>query len=144
MHLCLVAATLAVPTDTTPVGASKSDLEQFQGTWKAASIVNDEGRTPTPEELQQTTLIVKGDRFTLKMNDATINGRFTINSAATPKTIDALLDATDGPPTTKLLGIYRIDGDTRNEPALPCPTNHGRRDSPTRPRDSCSSSGKVR
>jgi uncharacterized protein (TIGR03067 family) len=113
LYLCLVAAALTSPADTPLASTPSSDLDQFQGEWKAVSIINDEGK-PTPAgELEQTKLIVKGDRFTLKANDSTISGRFSINSAVSPKTIDVLLDATDGPPTTKLLGIYRIDGDTR-------------------------------
>jgi uncharacterized protein (TIGR03067 family) len=113
LHLLFVAGSLTLPVDTPLDEAGKTDLQQFQGTWKAALILNDDGKPATPKELDDTTLVVKGNRFTLKSKDYTITGRFTIDPAVSPKAIDVLLDATDGDPTTKLLGIYRIDGETR-------------------------------
>jgi uncharacterized protein (TIGR03067 family) len=109
----LIVLALTFPTDAPTESAVKNDLQRFQGSWQAASIVNNDGQPATAEDLKRTRLIVEGSKFTLQGKDYTITGSFTIDPARTPKTIDVVLDATDGGLPTKLLGIYSIDGETR-------------------------------
>jgi uncharacterized protein (TIGR03067 family) len=89
-----------------------NELQQFQGSWKAVSIQHADGRPASKDEVQNTRLVIDGRKFTLTGKNYTICGRFTINSAKTPKNIDVLLTSKDGP-ETKFLGVYQIQGDTR-------------------------------
>lgn len=90
----------------------KKDLQQFQGSWRAISIHQADGRPATEDEIKNARLVVDGTKFTLKGKDFTINGSFTIDPTKTPKTIDVVLTGDDGTKTT-FLGIYRIQGETR-------------------------------
>jgi uncharacterized protein (TIGR03067 family) len=92
--------------------AVKKELKRFQGSWKAVSIRNTDGKQAPDDQVQKTRLIVEGNKFTLTSKDATITGTFTINPSATPKRIDVTLTSKEGK-ETKLLGIYQIKGDTR-------------------------------
>ncbi len=111
-NLIILASVLTFQPDSSG-GNATSDLKQFQGAWRAASIINTDGHAATAEELKQTKLVVNGTRFKLTGNDFTITGQFEIDSSKTPKTIDAILDAKKGEQPVKVLGIYRIDGETR-------------------------------
>src|SRR5262249_45853031 len=96
-----------------PLGdAAKKELEQFQGSWKAVSIQHADGRQASEDEVQNTRLVVEGNKFTLTGKDSIISGTFTINPAKTPKTIDVLLTSKDGR-EIKFLGIYQMQGDKR-------------------------------
>jgi uncharacterized protein (TIGR03067 family) len=110
----VLAGCLTVPIDV-PVNdpAPQQDIQRFQGSWKPMSIQNPDGRFATAEELRQTRLEVNGNKFKLETKEATITGTFNIDVTRSPKTIDVVLDAKDGERPTKLLGIYRIDGDRR-------------------------------
>jgi uncharacterized protein (TIGR03067 family) len=92
--------------------AAKKELEPFQGSWKAVSIQHADGRQASEGEVQNTRLVVEGNKFTLTGKDSTLSGTFTVNPTKTPKTIDVLLTAQDGR-ETKFLGIYQIEGGTR-------------------------------
>lgn len=110
--LCVVGW-LTLPVGTPLDDGSKRDLERFQGSWQATAILTDDGRSAPVEDLENTRLVVTGDRFVLKGKEYTITGRITIDGAKTPKTIDVTLDAKEGQQPVKLLGIYCIDGETR-------------------------------
>jgi uncharacterized protein (TIGR03067 family) len=92
--------------------AAKKELEQVQGSWKAVSIQHVDGRQASADEVQNTRLVIEGNKFTLTSKDSTIPGTFTVNPAKTPKAIDVLLTSKDGR-ETKFLGIYQIQGNTR-------------------------------
>lgn len=111
--LVLVIGSVALLLCGLTADRSDGDLRQFQGIWRAKSVVNEEGEATPPKDLELIRLEVTGDRFVLSGRDFSIGGRITIDPAASPKTIDVLLDS--GPRETPLwlLGIYRIEGDTR-------------------------------
>jgi uncharacterized protein (TIGR03067 family) len=90
----------------------KEELRQFQGAWKAVSIQDADGRKGTKEEVQNTQIVIDGNKFKLTGKDYTIEGSFKINPATTPKSIDVVLTAEDGR-ETKFLGIYETKGKTR-------------------------------
>ncbi len=110
--LLLLLAPLAVAVGAAVEDAAKKDLEQFQGSWKAVSIQHADGRQASEDEVQNTRLVIEGNKFTLTGKDSTISGTFTVNPAKTPKTIDVLLTSKDGR-ETKFLGIYQMQGDKR-------------------------------
>ncbi len=118
---------LTFATDAPFDDAVKKDLQQFQGPWRAASVINADGRPATAEEIEHTRLFVDGNKFTLKGKDFILRGTFTIDPTKTPKTIDAVLDSKEGEKQVKVLGIYRIDGPIRRScfamPDKPRPAN---------------------
>jgi len=64
-------------------------LGRFQGTWKFVSI-EAEGDRASQEDLVSITVVIQGNRFTLR-NGPTINrGVLTVDPAASPKTIDVV------------------------------------------------------
>jgi uncharacterized protein (TIGR03067 family) len=93
---------------------SSKDLEALQGTWR---LVSGEigGRKMTAEELKESKLVFKGDRYTVRRGSGpTVVGIVKLNSAKNPKTID-ITDG-DGPYRGKtLLGIYAVKGDELKE-----------------------------
>ena len=108
---------LMIGTSVTFAGAQvddravKNDLDRFQGSWQALSIVNIDGKPASPEEAQKTRLVVEGKAFTLRDDNVTIRGTFTIDPTRVPKTIDVALEGARV--EDKILGIYRLDGDIR-------------------------------
>lgn len=92
--------------------AVKKELASFQGAWQAVAIQRTDGQPAPADEVQNTRLRVEGARFTLTGKTFSISGTFTIDPTRAPKTIDVALDGS-GKDQTKLLGIYRIEGDTR-------------------------------
>jgi len=95
-----------------PEDAVKRDLEQFQGSWKAVAILQADGLPAPDEDVLVTRLAVVGTKFTMTGKNYVINGTFTIDPSKTPKEIDVLLASENGP-QVRLLGIYQIQGSTR-------------------------------
>jgi uncharacterized protein (TIGR03067 family) len=113
MFWCSVLLSLAPLGDgASSEAAAKQELQQFQGSWKAVSIQQADGRQASQEEIQHTGLVVEGNRFTLTGKGYTISGTFAIDPTRTPKGIDVVLTSKDGG-ETRFLGIYQIKGDTR-------------------------------
>jgi uncharacterized protein (TIGR03067 family) len=92
--------------------AARKELANFQGSWKAVAIRHADGREASAVEVQSTRLLIEGNKFTLTVKDAAIVGKFTVNPAKSPRTIDVVLTAQDGT-KTRILGIYLMQGDTR-------------------------------
>jgi uncharacterized protein (TIGR03067 family) len=53
----------------------KKELQKFQGAWQAVSIQRVDGTQASEDEIRNTRLVVKGNKFTLTSKDATITGR---------------------------------------------------------------------
>jgi uncharacterized protein (TIGR03067 family) len=88
----------------------KKELKLFQGKWKAIAATGFNGEALTDQDLQSTTLVVEGDKFTMKTAEITIEGTFKIDPTRKPKTIDVILKTDKDNP---LQGIYEQVGDTR-------------------------------
>jgi uncharacterized protein (TIGR03067 family) len=92
------------------------DLTKLCGTWLTVSLVND-GRTlvdekSPPKSGPVTKLVYEGTTWIVKVGDKTVaTGKFTIDSAKSPKEIDILDESGVKNDKTKL-GIYEINGDT--------------------------------
>jgi uncharacterized protein (TIGR03067 family) len=109
--ICLIALIpLGLSQNLPSEDVAKKDLEQFQGSWKAVAVYNADGTKASPEVVQATRLLVEGKNFTLTGKDLKVSGKFTIDPASTPRTIDAILIGADGRETT-LRGIYEIRSD---------------------------------
>jgi uncharacterized protein (TIGR03067 family) len=134
LNFVILVSLLSFQIDSPTGDAVKRDLQHFQGSWQAASVINADGRPATTEELERTRLIVEGNQFTLKGKDFIIKGRFTIDPSKSPKSIDAVLDTKEGEKPVKVLGIYRIDGETRKS-CFALPDKPRPKDFPLSPKD---------
>jgi uncharacterized protein (TIGR03067 family) len=114
MKTKLLLLLLAVPllaAEPPKADAAKDELKKFEGKWKLVSQDFD-GKEADPENVKTASLVVAGNEFTMKIGNETHKGKFTIDPAKKPKTIDT--EFTEGSlKDSKVLGIYEIDGDTR-------------------------------
>ncbi|MBI2808949.1 MAG: TIGR03067 domain-containing protein [Planctomycetes bacterium] len=101
---CLAAAQ---PEDE----AVKKELKRFQGKWEAVASQGFDGKSPTDVELSLTSLVIEGNKFTLKTGSITVDLYFKIDPTKKIKTIDVY--GKDAPDKVLLRGIYEIKGDTR-------------------------------
>jgi len=113
MRHAILTVTLAVACIAAQPGddAVKKDLKEFQGKWTATFAQAVNGKEMSAEELKETSLVVKGNKFTLKSRDTNLEGEFKIDPTKKIKTIDVYLGEDKTKPTVK--GIYEIKGDTR-------------------------------
>jgi uncharacterized protein (TIGR03067 family) len=85
---------------------AQSDLEQVQGRWVPAEMI-DNGEKVPESNLAAVKLEIKGNQFTLEHSDGVYRGKFEIKATASPKLMDVTLD--DG---TEVAAIYEVAGDT--------------------------------
>jgi uncharacterized protein (TIGR03067 family) len=89
---------------------SKKDLDKLQGTWVRASVERN-GKPASADELKNTKLTLKDDKYTLDDSKEKRTGTFKLDATKTPKTLDIVADT--GPNKGKTLkGIYKIEDDT--------------------------------
>ncbi len=106
----LIVLALGLVSAAQDSAKANKDLDRLQGTWKRASGEMN-GKKVSAEELQKTTLTIKGDQYVLKMGDQTRKGHIKLDPTKKPKQIDIISGA--GPNRGKTLqGIYELEGDT--------------------------------
>jgi uncharacterized protein (TIGR03067 family) len=89
---------------------ARKDLKRLQGTWVMAALEID-GRTVPEDQLRDTTLTIKGDKYIVKNKDKTYEVTFTLDPGQSPRAIDLYFpDGTNAP--KKGTGIYKLEGDT--------------------------------
>ncbi len=89
--------------------AAKKDLQAMQGNWKMVAYVVD-GKTTPPAELAKIQLNVKGNVSTFTIDKQASHGKYVLDAAKTPRTLD--IDLTDGPEKgKKKLAIYAFEKD---------------------------------
>jgi uncharacterized protein (TIGR03067 family) len=88
---------------------AKKEYERFTGTWKFASV-EVEGKKLPPEAVKGT-LVIKGDKWSMKEGEAAHAGTYKVDLSKKPKQID--ITFTEGPDKGKMMkGIYTLEGDT--------------------------------
>jgi uncharacterized protein (TIGR03067 family) len=110
--LLIVLVPQAVGRGAPSDDVAKKETQGFQGSWKAVAIQHADGHQASKDEVQNTRLVIEGNKFTLRGKNIAISGRFSVNPANTPKSIDVLLPSKEGP-ETEFLGIYQMQGDMR-------------------------------
>jgi uncharacterized protein (TIGR03067 family) len=86
------------------------DLKQLQGVWNVISLDTGD-RTLSGAALSGARIVIQGERFTTSGMGATYEGSVTVDSEASPRSID--LRFTSGPETGNTnRGIYELDGHT--------------------------------
>jgi uncharacterized protein (TIGR03067 family) len=90
---------------------SKKELKKLEGTWATVSIEAAGHKVSDEDKIKTRKLTTKGDKYTLKVGDETVQGTIEINPTKKPKTIDVKPDSGSNKGKT-LLGIYELDGDS--------------------------------
>ena len=112
LHVLLVLAVGLLLAADAKEDAAKKELKKLEGTWQVVSMEMD-GQKQSEDDAKQFKVIIKENKYTLKMGDNAINqGTFTIDATKKPKTIDIKPTEGDNAGQT-MLGIYEQDGDTQ-------------------------------
>jgi uncharacterized protein (TIGR03067 family) len=104
--LTLVAAGLLVAADAKE--DVKKDQGRMQGTWKVESATKG-GKQAPPERTKAMTLVIEGDKITVKENSHEEPATFTLKPDQKPPAID-IKPSRGGEKAVR--GIYQLDGDT--------------------------------
>ena len=108
--LITAAAALPILADPPQDDAVKKELKKLEGSW-ATVFIEAAGQKVTDEDKIKTRkLTTKGNKYTLKVGDETVQGTIEINPTKKPKTIDVKPDSGSNKGKT-LRGIYELDGD---------------------------------
>jgi uncharacterized protein (TIGR03067 family) len=97
------------PDDDAKAKAIREELIRFGGTWRFAVMVM-EGLDFPEKSLEDTRLIIQGNRFQSKSPRGVVPGVFKIDPTVAPKTID--ISFTDPGMKDTLLGIYELTDNT--------------------------------
>jgi uncharacterized protein (TIGR03067 family) len=107
---CLFAA-LTTGTAGAQDDAAKKELTKLEGTWATVSIEAAGQEVTDEDKIKMRKLTTKGDKYTLKVGDETVQGTIEINPGKKPTTIDVKPNSGTNKGKT-LLGIYELDGDS--------------------------------
>jgi uncharacterized protein (TIGR03067 family) len=108
--LAVVAVTLLLAADKPKGDPAKKEYAAFEGTWKIESMVMN-GEKVSADQFKGVKLILKGNKFTMKMGDMDSDGTYKVNLDKKPKHIDVTF--TNGLNKGQTLkGIYELKGDT--------------------------------
>jgi uncharacterized protein (TIGR03067 family) len=103
------AVPLAVADDTEKQEAVQKELKKFEGTW--VMVAAERNGVKAPEDAVKTVrVIIKGDKFTIKEGDNTIEGTIVLDPSKNPRAYAA--SATENGKKISTVGIYEFDGDT--------------------------------
>jgi uncharacterized protein (TIGR03067 family) len=84
-------------------------LKKFQGSWKLKSLLVD-GKMIPAEALKNTTLSIKGEKYTFTNGDMKSGGIYKVDITKKPHTLDIVI--MEGPDKGKTLpAIYEFKGD---------------------------------
>jgi uncharacterized protein (TIGR03067 family) len=102
----LLSLVLAAP----PEDAVRREHEQFDGNWRLVSVEVNGERMPA-QQVNNFSLTFKSGKFTSHNAGDKRTGKYTVDPASKPKTIDIVPD--DGPDKGKTWSlIYTLDGNT--------------------------------
>jgi uncharacterized protein (TIGR03067 family) len=107
--IIVLATALCVAADK-PKADAKKELDRLQGTWVMAALeVN--GEEVPQKKLEGTTLVIKGDRYIVKVKDSIHETTIKLDPSKDPRAIDTYFpNGTELPKLSK--GVYELDGDT--------------------------------
>jgi uncharacterized protein (TIGR03067 family) len=108
----IVFTPLVVVLLTQPNGGdqAKKDLARLQGTWTMAALEVD-GKDVGADKVQDTTLTIKGDKYTIKVKKNEHGCAIRLDPSKKPHAIDMIFSE-PGSADKVHKGIYVIEGDT--------------------------------
>src|SRR3954463_4527548 len=96
-----------IPSEDAQRRAIEAELGRFQGTWKFVSI-EAEGDRASQKDLVSVTVVIQGNRFTLRNGPTIDRGILTVDPTVIPKTINvAFSEGTQRGTISQ--GIYELD-----------------------------------
>ena len=84
-------------------------LSQLQGKWRVTAL-EVEGRVVPSAQLAQSSIVIKGTRFTATGPGTLYDGEMTIDATAQPKRLSVAMEK--GPELRTNHAIYELNGDT--------------------------------
>jgi RNA polymerase sigma-70 factor (ECF subfamily) len=112
--LMIAAFSLALRAGAARTDEAAEALKQFQGTWILDSVevngVKVDAET-MKKQGHEITLIVKDEKFTLKLKRGDVEGTLKLDPTKKPKTYDSNGTDPEGM-THETVGIYKFEGDT--------------------------------
>jgi uncharacterized protein (TIGR03067 family) len=110
--LGILVVGLALGADAPKEGEAAKDLERFQGSWTLVSSEFNGGKIDADTlEKAGVTMVFKGEKFTVTVNNADTEGTIKLDPSKKPgafeiRATDAAGKATEG------VGIYKFEEDT--------------------------------
>ena len=104
-----MASSLAAADDTEKQEAVKKELKRFEGNWVMVSAERNGVEAPK-DFVNKVRMTIKGDKFTFKEGESTIEGTIVLDPSKKPRAYDA--SATQNGKKMSTVGIYEFDGDT--------------------------------
>jgi uncharacterized protein (TIGR03067 family) len=110
--LMILSVGLALGADAPKEDEVAKELKQFQGTWTLDSVeLNGMKVDADTVKKHGITMIVKEDKFTLKLRRGDLEGTLKLDATKKPRAYDAKATDPEGK-THESVGIYKIEGDT--------------------------------
>jgi uncharacterized protein (TIGR03067 family) len=109
--LGLAAIGLLMAANAPQGGDTQKELQKFQGAWSVVALeIN--GRKAPAELLKNSRVEFKGDKYTFRSGEQTVEGTVTrADPSKTPKEIDTQ-HSTGASKGKTVKGIYEVEGDT--------------------------------
>ena len=109
-HVLFILAIASCVAADKPKVDAKKELARLEGIWTMVGLeVN--GVAVPEKKLKGTTLVIRGDKYTVKVKDTSHETTFKIDPKTDPKSIDMYFpDGVEVPKLSK--GVYELDGDT--------------------------------
>jgi uncharacterized protein (TIGR03067 family) len=110
----VVVLGLALGAGAAGADEAGGDLKQFQGTWTLDAVQINGVKVDVEMMKKQghdITLVVKDEKFTLKLKRGDMEGTLKLDPTKKPKAYDAKATDPEGK-THESIGIYKIEGDT--------------------------------
>jgi uncharacterized protein (TIGR03067 family) len=108
--LLAAAACFLLGANDSKKSDSKKDADALQGTWRMASVMRN-GEEVSADFLREGRLVVKGEQYSVTVNQQTAVATYKLDSSKNPKHID--FTYTEGPQAGETVkGIYEVEGDT--------------------------------
>lgn len=110
IHALLVLSVgLLIAADAKDDDAAKKELKKLSGTYVLVSGESKGEKLPE-KQIKGISLVIEGDKYTLRIGDKTLSGTQKIDPTKRPKEIEAM--DTEGPNKGKtILGIYKLEKD---------------------------------
>lgn len=115
IHIVSCCSLLLCPVMTLPHDEKSTDHNRLQGMWVAVHVWKYDGISHSIRSAMKYLLSMEKDLFVFELADPAVKndvlkGRFQIDPAKSPKTMDITLKGRDGNPI-KLLAIYEFKDD---------------------------------
>src|SRR5436305_459325 len=104
---CVLVLGLLVAADDAKDEAAKKERKKLEGSWKVTGFEHNGNRL----NVNEWTLVLKGDKYTLTYGNQTEEGSFKIDPSKKPKTVELMPTSGESQGKTRR-GIYELEGNS--------------------------------